>query len=103
MTRAQRRDTAEREWLGPAALIMLSAVPVAAGALRITQLSGGAEITPENARFFAAPVPVLVHILTVSVYSVLGAFHCPGCAAALATPRRRRFVHVELRRCRVCG
>ncbi|GGK95008.1 membrane protein [Planomonospora parontospora] len=63
----------------PAMLILLSAVPVVAGAARLTELTGGAEITPENARFFAVPLPVVLHIVSVSVYSVLGAFQfAPG-------------------------
>jgi uncharacterized membrane protein len=45
----------------------------------VAELSSGAPITPDNARFFAAPVPVLVHIVSVSVYAVLGAFQfAPG-------------------------
>jgi uncharacterized membrane protein len=67
------------EWLVPAALIVLSTVPVAAGAVRIAELTGGAEVTPENARFFASPLPVVVHILSASLYSILGAFQfAPG-------------------------
>src|SRR5258706_1214152 len=62
------------KWLIPAGLILLSLVPVAAGALRIRELTGGAEVTPENARFFASPLPVVVHILSASLYSILGAF-----------------------------
>jgi uncharacterized membrane protein len=31
-------------------------------------------ITPENARFFADPVPVVIHIISASLFSVLGAF-----------------------------
>ncbi|WP_433371454.1 DUF2306 domain-containing protein [Streptosporangium sp. CA-115845] len=61
-------------WFLPAALILLSAVPMVAGAVRLNELVGGAAITPENARFFAAPLPVLTHIFCVSLYSVLGAF-----------------------------
>ncbi|MFF5108378.1 DUF2306 domain-containing protein [Streptosporangium sp. NPDC000509] len=61
-------------WLLPTALIALSAVPMIAGAVRLTELTVGAEITPGNARFFAAPLPVVLHIFSVSVYSVLGAF-----------------------------
>lgn len=60
-------------WLVPAALILLSLVPVIAGALRLTDLAEGT-VTAENARFFDAPVPVLVHIPTVTVYLLLGAF-----------------------------
>jgi hypothetical protein len=57
----------------PGALIILSLVPIIAGAARLTELSGG-QITPENVRFFDSPVPVLIHIPTVTVYLVLGAF-----------------------------
>ncbi|GIK59045.1 MAG: membrane protein [Chloroflexota bacterium] len=58
----------------PIGLILLSLVPVLAGAARIAELSGGAEITPDNARFFASPLPVVVHILSVTIYALLGAF-----------------------------
>lgn len=61
------------EWLVPAALLVLCVVPVAAGAARLTQLSGGAVVTAENARFFASPLPVVLHIISVTFYSVLGA------------------------------
>jgi uncharacterized membrane protein len=47
---------------------------MAAGAFRLTQLTGGAEITPANGRFFASPLPVMLHIVSASVYAVLGAF-----------------------------
>ncbi len=57
-----------------AALLALTAVPVAAGAFRVTQLSTGAPVTAENARFFADPVPVLLHIVGATVFCVLGAF-----------------------------
>ena len=61
-------------WLVPAALIALSIVPVAAGAARLVELGSGAAITPANARFFASPLPVVIHIISVSLYAVLGAF-----------------------------
>ena len=61
------------KWLVPA-LLMLSLPPLAAGAFRLGQLAGGAEITPANARFFAAPLPVVLHILGAAVYALLGAF-----------------------------
>lgn len=57
-----------------AALLALTAVPVAAGAFRVTQLSAGGPVTTENARFFADPVPVLLHIVGATVFCVLGAF-----------------------------
>ena len=62
------------QWPGPTALILLSLIPVIAGAARLTELTGGAVITAQNARFFASPVPVVIHIVSVTVYSLLGAF-----------------------------
>ena len=67
------RPNPRARWLVPAALILLSLVPVIAGASRLNNLTGG-QVTPENARFFDSPVPVLIHIPTVTVYLVLGAF-----------------------------
>ena len=61
-------------WLVPTGLILLSVIPLAAGAFRLTQLVGGATITPANARFFASPIPVMLHIVSVSLYAILGAF-----------------------------
>lgn len=63
-----------REWLAPFLLIVLSVVPAVAGTLRLVELSGGGPITGANARFFSAPVPVVLHILSVIPFSVLGAF-----------------------------
>lgn len=60
-------------WLHSAALIALCLVPAAAGIVRLTELARGAAITPENARFFAAPVPVLLHVPSAIVYGMLGA------------------------------
>src|SRR5439155_21167961 len=66
-------------WLVPVALILLCAIPLAAGAVRLVSLAVGAEITPENARFFAAPLPVVLHIVAAAAYIVLGAFQfVPG-------------------------
>lgn len=62
-----------RAWLLPAGLLALSVVPVAAGAARLAQLASGV-VTPENQRFFDSPVPVVVHVPTVTVFAVLGAF-----------------------------
>ncbi|SDF42146.1 Uncharacterized membrane protein [Lentzea fradiae] len=72
-------STTTRDRLIPAAIILFSLVPVLGGALRLAELGGGADITPDNARFFASPLPVVLHAVTVSVYSVLGAFQfAPG-------------------------
>lgn len=60
------------QWWVPACLLVLSLVPVGAGMVRLGQLVGGAE-TPGNARFFASPVPVLLHIVSITIFSLLGA------------------------------
>lgn len=66
-------------WLVPAGLIALSVVSIAAGLMRVIQLGSGAEITPENARFFTAPLPVTLHVICSAIYSVLGALQfAPG-------------------------
>ena len=73
--------TSSTKWdkLIPTAIILFSVIPVLGGALRLGELGGGAEITPDNARFFASPVPVVVHAVTLSVYCLLGAFQfAPG-------------------------
>lgn len=62
------------EWLAFAGLLLLSAVPILAGASRVGQLSLGSAITPDNARFFASPLPVIVHIVSVTIFSTLGAW-----------------------------
>jgi Predicted membrane protein (DUF2306) len=65
-------------WLVPVGLILLSFIPIAGGAFRLTQLAGG-EITPANARFFASPLPVVLHVFSVTIFSLLGAFQfAPG-------------------------
>lgn len=69
----------KKDWLIPAGLIVLSLVPAAAGTARLLQLADGANVTPENARFFASPLPVLLHIPAAIVYSIVGAFQfSPG-------------------------
>jgi uncharacterized membrane protein len=63
-------------------------VPALAGSARLAQLARGAAITPENARFFAQPLPVVLHIISVIPYSILGALQfSPGLR------RRRRGWH----------
>jgi hypothetical protein len=67
------------DWLIPLGLLALAFIPIAAGAFRVTTLIGHAEITPDNARFFMSPIPVLLHIVSVTIYSILGAFQfSPG-------------------------
>ena len=68
----------------PVGLILVSAVPLTFGAFRISEWAGSAEITPDNARFLASPLPLVVHLVSAFVYAILGAFQ-------FATGFRRRW------------
>jgi uncharacterized membrane protein len=65
---------ARTSWWGTVGLILLSVIPLIFGALRLNELANGAEITPDNARFFASPSPVVIHIISSAMYALLGAF-----------------------------
>ena len=78
-TRRRTPPLTRADWLVPIALIVLSFVPFLAGAVRVVGLATGEEITPENARFFAAPLPVVLHIIGACLFCILGAFQfAPG-------------------------
>jgi len=79
-------------WI-PVALLALSAIPVVAGASRLVELTDETAATPANARFFDAPLPIGVHIVTATVYAVVGAFQF-----APALRRRRPDWHRRLGR-----
>ncbi|MFC7535238.1 DUF2306 domain-containing protein [Actinoplanes sp. GCM10030250] len=77
-----------RQNLIPAGLLLLSAIPVVAGSLRLTELAGGASTLPDSDRITSLPVPVAIHIISVTVFSILGAFQF-----APSFRRRRRGWH----------
>lgn len=60
-------------WLPLAFVVLVSLVPAAAGTSRLVELARGTIITSANARFFAAPIPVILHIVAVIPFSILGA------------------------------
>jgi uncharacterized membrane protein len=66
--------TSRPSWPVPAALVALSAIPVAAGTLRLVQLAGGPEMIPADNRFGGFPGALLVHIVGAATYAVAGAF-----------------------------
>ncbi|GIJ79976.1 Predicted membrane protein [Micromonospora phaseoli] len=68
------KSSARSNWLIPTGLLVLSAVPVIAGSLRLAELAGGAPVLPDGDRIASAPVPVVLHIVSVTVFSFLGAF-----------------------------
>jgi hypothetical protein len=56
------------------ALVVLSIVPILGGVARLLHVSGDAAQNPEHARFAHSPVPIVVHVIVVTLFSVLGAF-----------------------------
>jgi uncharacterized membrane protein len=65
-------------WHVPAGLVLLGLVPVTAGGVRLLDLACGPEVTPANARFATAPVPMVLHIVPVTICALLGAFQFSG-------------------------
>jgi len=60
-------------------LLYISIMPLEGGIHRILDFLYRVEITPDNARFFSSPIPVIVHILCGIPYNVLGALQVvPG-------------------------
>jgi hypothetical protein len=61
-------------WLVPVGLILLALIPILSGSLRLTQLLGGPEIVSAEARFAGSPLPIILHIMSATLFSVVGAF-----------------------------
>ena len=59
-------------WKLASALYLLAAIPLAAGTLRLVQLSGGPDLIPADRRFDAAPAAVVLHIVPSAVFALLG-------------------------------
>ncbi|GAA1276657.1 DUF2306 domain-containing protein [Sphaerisporangium rubeum] len=68
-----RRPRARSGWRLAAALVLLAAVPLIAGTLRLLQLAGGPELIPADHRFDTVPIPVAAHITGSVVYALAGA------------------------------
>jgi uncharacterized membrane protein len=61
------------DWKIPLTLLLVSAIPFVAGIARIAGLAGNSTISPENARFVAEPLTIILHIIGASLFSILGA------------------------------
>lgn len=73
------KPTARSDVWIPLGLLLLTAVPFLAGLVRLASLAGGGPPTPENSRFFADPLPVVLHIVGATLFCVLGAWQfSPG-------------------------
>jgi uncharacterized membrane protein len=74
-----QRVTPSRDWPVPVALVALSAIPLAAGSLRLVQLAGGPALMPADDRFTGFPTALVVHIIGAAVFAIVGMFQfVPG-------------------------
>jgi uncharacterized membrane protein YozB (DUF420 family) len=56
----------------PAAFVVLSLVPLTAGALRLVEVAGGPAVLPPDARFTGFPAALVVHIVGSAVFALVG-------------------------------
>ncbi len=61
-------------WLVPVLLVGLNLIPILAGAVRLFGLASDEQITLQNARFLASPLPVSLHIIKAILFGIIGAF-----------------------------
>jgi uncharacterized membrane protein len=74
-----RNRSQSRGWPVPVALMALSAIPLAAGSLRLVQLAGGPALMPADDRFTGFPTALVVHIVGAAVFAIVGMFQfVPG-------------------------
>jgi hypothetical protein len=82
-------ETRMSTWALPIALVLLAIVPMVGGSIRLAELAGDVQITPDNDHvFITTPIPIVGHIVSACLYSVVGAFQF---SAGLR--RRRRGWH----------
>jgi hypothetical protein len=68
----QSRSSRQRSWPVPVGVLVLSAVPLLAGLLRVVQLLGGPELIPADQRFAGFPLPLVAHIVGAGTYLLVG-------------------------------
>lgn len=61
-----------REWTILFVILVYSSIPAFGGLFRILELAGGPAVAPENLRALTAPLPIVLHILSSSLFCLLG-------------------------------
>lgn len=69
-----RNELSKSDFTVPALLVLLSVVPTIGGIVRLMSVADDVAVTADNARFLHAPAPVVMHVVSATVYSLLGAF-----------------------------
>src|SRR5215472_6212959 len=76
--RKRKRAITRADWLVPAGLILLTAIPALGGVLGLVGFATGAALTPDDTQFRTLPLPIVLHIVSALPF-------CP----ALRLPVRR--------------
>ena len=71
-TTARTRRPSGAGWPVAAALVVLSAIPLSAGTLRLVQLAGGPDLMPADDRFAGFPAALVIHIVGSACFALLG-------------------------------
>jgi hypothetical protein len=72
--KAPKLRLGKSEWVVLGVIFVYSFIPVVGGLIRILELAGGPQIAPENPRASVTPTPIILHILSSSLFCMLGAF-----------------------------
>ena len=67
-------DLNKSEWSILIGLLLLSFIPSVGGVFRLVELVTGSGFLPENPRIQAVPFPAVLHILSATLYCIVGAF-----------------------------
>src|SRR5581483_5356393 len=80
VSRRSRKSAITRaDWLIPAGLILLTAIPALGGVLGLIGFATGAALTPDDTQFHDLPLPIVLHIVSALPFCMLGAFQfAPG-------------------------
>ncbi len=63
----------KREWAVLAFIAVYSFIPAFGGLLRVLELAGGPAIVPSNPRALAAPLPIVLHVVSSFLFCIVGA------------------------------
>jgi uncharacterized membrane protein len=77
--RLRKSALTRADWLIPAGLILLTAIPSLGGVVGLVGFATGKALTPDDTQFHALPLPVVLHIVSALPFCLLGAFQfAPG-------------------------
>jgi hypothetical protein len=76
MTTSNTRQFTKADFKIPGLLILLSIVPILGGVARFMHMSADT-VTTENARFVYSPTPIVLHVVSGTLFCIFGAFLFP--------------------------